>query len=86
MTIIDRINLHMPLIQAEQANCIMLGNVECSAMIAACELIYNLVLPRDEIHTKSVFFRGLQIIPVHQPSFFAVARIIQQETDDAIRI
>lgn len=86
MTIIDRINLHLPLVKAEQANTILLGRLECKAFQAAFELIYQQQISLDELMSLNFVFRGMQIVPVAATSLFAVAKIVIQEQDETIRV
>lgn len=86
MTIIDRINLHRPLIAAENINALLLGRLECKALIAAFELIYQQQLTTQDLHLQTFMYGNLQIIPADCPSMFALARIITQEEDESIRV
>lgn len=86
MTILDRINLHVPLAKAGEVNAILLGKLECAAYIAAFEMLYNIHLTLDDLLTCRHAFKGMTLIPVVIPSMFAAAHILTEEQDEAVRV
>lgn len=86
MTILDRINMHVPLAKAGEINTILLGKLEIAAYIAAFEMLYNIHLTIDDLLTCRHAFKGMTIIPVVIPSMFAVANVLAEEQDESVRV
>lgn len=86
MTILDRINLCIPLVQSGDANAILLGRLECNAYIESCFQIFRVNIEMSDISASSHSYRGLRIIPVNMNSAFILANLLKEEYDPAIRI
>jgi hypothetical protein len=66
-------------------NHILLGELELRKFHSSMQYVLGVDISSAAIKTGSLQYKGLTIIPIDMPSFFAVGNLLIGKTDDSIK-